>query len=298
MRRCRRRSACLASGASPTGSTPASSATGLAGLLVDVTYLNNEHVICTALQAICMYDAMYACDHRPAQYRHTLSRASTDVILTAHPVDGSSGLLYRRRYEYILPAFAFDPASCQPRNAAEATASAANAVRPDSAALDSGSAASRQPAPAAQPVDGDLAEAPEAAPASLQQSRGAPQPDADPAAAAAAPRCRGAAAAAAADAAAASTSSFHFDDACRQRLSDILGRFCGTHNFHNFTIKVCMLPNMSCMLASVLSHHLDILQSHALSTGLHAEEVRCHAGAGDLAGSAALHHLLLLHRRL
>lgn len=48
----------------------------------------------------------------------------------------------------------------------------------------------------------------------------------------------GAAEAAAADVAAAAASGFVFDDACRTRLSGILARFCGTHRFHNFTVKV------------------------------------------------------------
>ena len=38
--------------------------------------------------------------------------------------------------------------------------------------------------------------------------------------------------------AAAAAGSFEFDDACRARLNEVLQQFEGTHNFHNFTVKV------------------------------------------------------------
>ena len=33
-------------------------------------------------------------------------------------------------------------------------------------------------------------------------------------------------------------STFRFDDAIRGRLNAVLKRFCGTHNFHNYTARV------------------------------------------------------------
>jgi tRNA U38,U39,U40 pseudouridine synthase TruA len=40
---------------------------------------------------------------------------------------------------------------------------------------------------------------------------------------------------------AATIGGFVFDEACQARLSSILHRFCGTHSFHNFTVKVQMM---------------------------------------------------------
>jgi tRNA pseudouridine38-40 synthase len=46
-------------------------------------------------------------------------------------------------------------------------------------------------------------------------------------------------------AAASPTSSFVFDDGVRARLNALLKRYVGTHNFHNFTIRVrpCTAPS-------------------------------------------------------
>ena len=84
----------------------------------------------------------------------------------------------RRHYEYVLPAFAFDPAACQPRS----RVSAGRATRP---------------------TPGNKAAS------DIRDQRTA-----------------------------AAMHGFVFDEACRARLSGILHRFCGTHSYHNFTVKV------------------------------------------------------------
>lgn len=154
----------------------------------------------------------------------------------------------KRRYEYVMPAFAFNPAACRERqwyyDEAEAAGDRARAAA-------SGASA---PAPAAEPV-GSVSE-PSADTAGPSAS--APEDDSQHAAI----QVLGAEAAAVAAAVAASLAStpegyvpgtgvhppgstadrgndsFVFDDGCVRRMDAILRRYQGTHAFHNFTVKV------------------------------------------------------------
>ena len=99
----------------------------------------------------------------------------------------------RRHYEYVLPAFAFDPAACQSRS----RTSAGRATRP----TPGNNAASN-----------------------IRDQRTA-----------------------------AAMRGFVFDEACRARLSGILYRFCGTHSYHNFTVKV-----RKCLRHASLGRHQGI----------------------------------------
>jgi tRNA pseudouridine38-40 synthase len=97
----------------------------------------------------------------------------------------------RRRYEYLLPAWALDPAAGVARNDAKKEAAKA-----------AGTDAADGVSPPATQDDGG-AGAPAGAP---------PLP--------------------------APASPFVFDEAARERVSSILAAFQGTHNFHNFTVRM------------------------------------------------------------
>lgn len=161
------------------------------------------------------------------------------VVITPSASYQTSRPACRRRYEYILPAFAFDLASCQSRSAA--VDSGATCPADGLATHDC------RPAGAA----GRAAVAPVAAKATHGAgAAAAPRPQAPRAAGS------GAADAAAADVAAAAAASFAFDEACEVCLTGILDRFCGTHTFHNFTVKVQSdIQKVHSGAAKLFGHH-------------------------------------------
>lgn len=149
---------------------------------------------------------------------------------------------YRRRYEYLLPAFAFDRTACRPSaELREAQPSTPHAAEKRSSAAELPSEAtdgSAAEAPATiQPSDPAAAAAVAAvasevsadstakAPATSQPGDQAAAADAVPSADAVAPEPQ-------------TATPFEFTAECRQRLNDILQHYKGTHNFHNYTIKV------------------------------------------------------------
>ncbi|PRW60709.1 tRNA pseudouridine synthase mitochondrial-like [Chlorella sorokiniana] len=170
----------------------------------------------------------------------------------------------KRRYEYVLPEWVFDPrvglgrSALVAKAAAQQQAAAAAAEQQQErqqqqeqqqAAGDSSTAtAAAADGAAAEPMDaaGAAADAAaEAAPAAGEEQPaadgsqdGAAAAGADPeAAAAAAAGAGGAAPSPAAAAAATPSGPFVFDEACVQRMNEILKNYEGTHNFHNFTIR-------------------------------------------------------------
>ena len=174
----------------------------------------------------------------------------------------------RRRYEYVAPAFVFDPTACRERqwyydeeNAKRRAAAEAAAAEVDSSGAagpsEGDSAAAPLPSPeaaapqglgaaaaddAAQPSESALADAAampaggtSAGPApALAAANGAtdgshPQPGTD--------ACDVSRPAPGSSADMGSPD-FRFDRACVERLSGILRQYEGTHCFHNFTVKV------------------------------------------------------------
>ncbi len=178
----------------------------------------------------------------------------------------------RRRYEYVAPAFVFDPTACRERQwyydeenakrraAADVAAAAAGAQASEAAAGPSGgdtaAAAPLQSPEAAAPRGLGAAAADDAAePADAVLTEAAEMP-ADGASAGpvpAAPTEDGAmngshpqpgtdagdvlhpAPGSSADM---GSPDFKFDQACVERLSGILSQYEGTHCFHNYTVKV------------------------------------------------------------
>ena len=165
----------------------------------------------------------------------------------------------RRRYEYVAPAFVFDPTACRERQwyydeenakrrAASEAAAAAAGVQSSEAAGPSGDDAA-----AAAPPPGPEAAAPQGLGAAAANDAAEP---ADPVLTEAAemPADGGSAAPAPANPAADGATNgshpapgssadmgspdFRFDQACVERLSGILRQYEGTHCFHNFTVKV------------------------------------------------------------
>ena len=179
----------------------------------------------------------------------------------------------KRRYEYVMPAFAFNPAACRERqwyyDEAEAAGGRARAAASSASAATS-SAAAATADPAAESA-GAVSELPVVSSSALPASDAAAAPSADTSGAsgsvpeadpqhAAVPLSS--AAGAGADAVAASLvsnpegvaqgtgahppgsaadrggDSFVFDDECVRKMDAILRRYQGTHAFHNFTVKV------------------------------------------------------------
>mmetsp|Transcript_7541 Transcript_7541/g.22295 ORF Transcript_7541/g.22295 Transcript_7541/m.22295 type:complete len:555 (-) Transcript_7541:1169-2833(-) len=137
----------------------------------------------------------------------------------------------RRRYEYLLPAFAFD--SSQGREGA-----------------DSGAGPDAAPPPPGHP-EGQSDAGPEGAvppPQQEQQQESVPAQNVDfpegqsPAEPGPSSAGRGSGSGDEIDSGSCNAngtgSSFVFDAGCLERLNDILAQFKGTHNFHNYTIKV------------------------------------------------------------
>ena len=66
------------------------------------------------------------------------------------------------------------------------------------------------------------------------------------------------------------SSSFVFDDAAQQRLTGILGQYKGTHNFHNFTVRMSptdpsakrYILDFRCEGLQIIEVRLHPLQSH------------------------------------
>ena len=184
----------------------------------------------------------------------------------------------RRRYEYVAPAFVFDPTACRERqwyyaeaNAQRAAAAAAarSAGRAGGAGGQSAAATSDLVAEATAPPglgtaaadDADAkADALLADVADASGQAGAPQADggqaAQPQAAIGVANGSHVALSAAAEPSGAKdepgeamhpapgsasdlgSPDFVFDQACTERLSGILQQYEGTHSFHNFTVKV------------------------------------------------------------
>lgn len=189
----------------------------------------------------------------------------------------------RRRYEYLLPAFAFDrtacrpaielqamhdsqnaandtvPAASQPTGAADGKAAETAAVHQQSAPLPPPAATSAaESASAAHPnrEDSIRQSAVEAAATietsdrksgtadtrtdggSISQPAAASAPEIEPSATTTAAAIAATAAAAAPCDDKTSTESFEFTTEHRKRLNMILQQYNGTHNFHNYTVKV------------------------------------------------------------
>lgn len=152
----------------------------------------------------------------------------------------------KRRYEYILPAWAFDPALVPESSL---LIEDAGPEVPDPAVAGAGDEpAAAQPGPAAEP-DAAAAVEPEASaaePPAVEQEGGEGQADTagvdGPAAAGEEEEeepCVAMDHAAAAELQAKlshAETGFVFDEACAERMSGILRDFQGTHNFHNFTV--------------------------------------------------------------
>ncbi|KAL4427693.1 hypothetical protein ABPG75_001782 [Micractinium tetrahymenae] len=181
----------------------------------------------------------------------------------------------KRRYEYVLPEWAFDPRRGQGRAAGVRASAAAAAEEAAAAAAEEGAqqdgAAAGEQGGAEQQDDQQAEEQQTAAGAGQTQVAAAPpeQAEAEVAAGAAgaaaaspaageaaggeqpgstataeagtadgAAKGDGAGAAAGAPTPAAGEGgAFVFDDACTQRLTQILSIYEGTHNFHNFTVR-------------------------------------------------------------
>ena len=177
----------------------------------------------------------------------------------------------RRRYEYVAPAFVFDPTACRERqwyyDEVNAQRHAAALATPASDAGGAGSLANGteptfgQPNPkaaapsglgvaaaddAAVPADGLLSDAaavggdpvgqPPVSPAADGAANGSHRPQA-------LPRTPGTDPSSVSHPAPGSSADlgsgdFRFDQACVERLSGILRQYEGTHCFHNYTVKV------------------------------------------------------------
>ena len=137
----------------------------------------------------------------------------------------------RRRYEYILPAHAFDAGACVAKadkaereksrrveGGVEGDAAAATATAADGAASEAVGTATGADAPPSETA-GAGADAPPAETTAAGADASAPpaaaQADTPP-----------------------TTTPFVFDDSARARLTDILSDYVGTHNFHNFSPRM------------------------------------------------------------
>jgi tRNA pseudouridine(38-40) synthase len=125
----------------------------------------------------------------------------------------------KRRYEYVLPAWMFDPEvkgrACDPR---------LEGAPDDDDAPPQQQQQQQQQQQRQQPEEGaDGGAAPPAAPAA---AAGEPAAAADGGEAAPEPPPAGGGGGA-----------FEFDDACAARLTSVLAQFEGTHNFHNYTVR-------------------------------------------------------------
>ncbi|RMZ53221.1 hypothetical protein APUTEX25_005210, partial [Auxenochlorella protothecoides] len=129
----------------------------------------------------------------------------------------------KRRYEYILPAWAFDPALVPPSSLlgeedgeavplleTEEDGEASTALGDDEDAPAAGGDAAGDPGDAPPGTGGGVTPSVEADGA-LAASTGVSQPE---------------------------DTGFIFDAACAARMTSILSAFEGTHNFHNFTVRV------------------------------------------------------------
>lgn len=105
----------------------------------------------------------------------------------------------KRRYEYILPVWAFDPDVCLLSKEAGAAVAADGEVERDAAA-----------APRAAEDDSAAAALPELSPAELAELESTAE---------------------------AQSASYAFDAAEQARVTAILRQYEGTHNFHNFTVR-------------------------------------------------------------
>lgn len=129
----------------------------------------------------------------------------------------------KRRYEYILPAWAFDPALVPPSSLlgeedgeavplleTEEDGETASALGDDEDTPAAGGDAAGDPGDAPPGTRGGVTPSVEADGA-LAASTGVSQPE---------------------------DTGFIFDAACAARMTSILSAFEGTHNFHNFTVRV------------------------------------------------------------
>lgn len=141
----------------------------------------------------------------------------------------------KRRYEYVLPEWAFDPEAALPRG--QQSAAALGALREAAAEHAAGQKAAA-PSEAGVPAVAAVAEG-AAAPGASGAAGGAGPEPAEAGAAAGAERAAagGAAGAGPSSSSPPPAAPFVFDAAAEQRLSEVLSQYEGTHNFHNFTVR-------------------------------------------------------------